>query len=264
MDPASQTTENAPATIASHGGTENENAVPAAPTAEHGLSAAADNPSNATVPVPPVGSKLEDTAGVFTPSAKSREYQLMNMITGARKSPSQVASPVKIRREVIDVPLFKTPPKARFWRSRPDVEPICYELLKCRRDGKMDEEFYLIPDPELLEELKADLYVGGQLATFRLTLIVDPKGAYGFCCVPWTSDNEWHESARDNLAKLETSWGRIEGGEKGYNALIAIDDLGNPQWPAEDDNVLLLKAFRNRMITSHDHPVLKYLRGIAQ
>jgi hypothetical protein len=48
-----------------------------------------------------------------------------------------------------------------------------------------------------------------------------------------------------------------------YDVFEAAADYGEPEWPSLDFWGLIRIAFRDRLINSADHPVVKRLRGLT-
>ena len=69
-----------------------------------------------------------------------------------------------------------------------------------------------------------------------------------------------HEAAR----RAEDSWIRVVSNRaiNGYDVYEAASALGEPEWPEGVTFEMVLRiAFRERFITSLDHPILRKLRG---
>ena len=75
--------------------------------------------------------------------------------------------------------------------------------------------------------------------------------------------NPWHESAQRAAETAKDHWVRIVANRSlgGYDVYTAQFQQ-EPQWPAESDDELIAVAFRGRMLTSVDHPVVLRLRGL--
>jgi hypothetical protein len=75
--------------------------------------------------------------------------------------------------------------------------------------------------------------------------------------------NEWHRSAQDAAEHAMQGWVRVVANRSlgAYEIIRAPAKLPDPEWPAYSFNDLLRIAFRDRVISSFDHPVLKRLRG---
>jgi hypothetical protein len=75
--------------------------------------------------------------------------------------------------------------------------------------------------------------------------------------------NPWSESAR-RIAKIaETKWIRLKSNQVlgAYEHFEAASELPEPVWPDGDLKTFNKIAFKDRVITSFDHLVLKKLRG---
>jgi hypothetical protein len=75
--------------------------------------------------------------------------------------------------------------------------------------------------------------------------------------------NEWHRSLAEAAVRAMGCWLRVKadmalGAYAMYEASSTIPD---PIWPAETLTQLLEIGFRNRLVDSLDHPVIKRLRG---
>ena len=77
--------------------------------------------------------------------------------------------------------------------------------------------------------------------------------------------NPWTRSAIRAVELAKTHWVRLQSDMAlgAYRAETAIGIMDEPQWPDYDLAKLLEIAFRDRLIASLDHPVLKRLRGEA-
>ena len=74
---------------------------------------------------------------------------------------------------------------------------------------------------------------------------------------------EWHRSAHEAASRAVQAWIRIVPNMNlgGYDLHEAIGKIPEPEWPQHSFQDLLRIAFRERIIDSFDHPVLKRLRG---
>ena len=77
--------------------------------------------------------------------------------------------------------------------------------------------------------------------------------------------NEWWRSAREAAELAMTKWVRIKANMSlgAYEMFTAESVMQDPEWPDLTFAELLRIAFRDRIITSPDHPVVKRLRGLA-
>jgi hypothetical protein len=74
---------------------------------------------------------------------------------------------------------------------------------------------------------------------------------------------EWHRSANEAAERAMRVWIRITANMNlgAYDIFEATGKIPEPEWPAHTFQDLLRIAFRERIIDSFDHPVLKRLRG---
>lgn len=75
--------------------------------------------------------------------------------------------------------------------------------------------------------------------------------------------NSWHESALDAAERARTQWIRMKSDRSlgAYQIYEPLDKLSEPEWPDYPFQRILEVAFRDRHLTSLDHPVVKRLRG---
>jgi hypothetical protein len=85
---------------------------------------------------------------------------------------------------------------------------------------------------------------------------------------PDGKDMGWWKSLREHAKRAEKHWIRVYANHElgAYEVLEARDKLSEPEWPSPDEYPfwdLVKIAFRDYLITSLDHPVVKRLRGLA-
>jgi hypothetical protein len=75
--------------------------------------------------------------------------------------------------------------------------------------------------------------------------------------------NEWHRSAQEAAERARDHWIRVVAnmGLGAYEIMEAPGNYPDPEWPKYTFHELLRIGFRDRIINSFDHPVLKRLRG---
>jgi hypothetical protein len=83
-----------------------------------------------------------------------------------------------------------------------------------------------------------------------------------------TSDGkqmEWWRSMREAAELAMQQWLRIKANMSlgAYEMFVAESAMSEPVWPEATYQDLIRLAFRDRLITSVDHPVIKRLRGLA-
>jgi hypothetical protein len=83
---------------------------------------------------------------------------------------------------------------------------------------------------------------------------------------PEEKQNDWWRSAREAAEKGMKVWIRIDSNKNlgAYEIREATSPtLGEPVWPNLSYQELIRLAFRDHLIDSLDHPVIKRLRGLA-
>lgn len=75
--------------------------------------------------------------------------------------------------------------------------------------------------------------------------------------------NEWHQSALKAATIAMDHWVRVSANQaaKGYDVAKSQAKLDEPKWPDVTFEEMFKIAFKDRYITSMEHPVLKELRG---
>jgi hypothetical protein len=77
--------------------------------------------------------------------------------------------------------------------------------------------------------------------------------------------NEAHRSAAEAAERAATCWTRIQWNNslKAYEMFEAPGRIPDPEWPDVPMQELIRIGFRDRLIESFDHPVIKQLLGLA-
>lgn len=167
-----------------------------------------------------------------------------------RKSLShQEGAPAKAAQKI----MVDRPDPQQFYRSYHVAEPFHASLLNI----KHTKERYLVA-PSLEQELE------GEFLLYTLVPFINREGEITLWPVTG-KPGSWRESALAVANEACKRWVRIRTNfeQSAYEALPAASDLGEPQWPQGkiiDDFVQ--EAFKEHLITSLDHPVVKTLRGV--
>jgi hypothetical protein len=76
---------------------------------------------------------------------------------------------------------------------------------------------------------------------------------------------EWWRSMREAAELAMTQWVRTKANMSlgAYEMFVAESAMSEPTWPEATYQDLIRLAFRDRLISSLDHPVIKRLRGLA-
>lgn len=75
----------------------------------------------------------------------------------------------------------------------------------------------------------------------------------------------WAETARQAAELGKTRWVRLapDMGLGGYRIFMAEGSLSDPEWPDKPLNEIMQISFRDRIVDSENHPVIRRLRGLA-
>lgn len=143
-------------------------------------------------------------------------------------------------------------PKRMFFRTHRDFRPEL-QLIETA-----DKSLYL-PAPQVLQEIDGELFLKEKV----LVLYITSKDDLGIWPISADSSDSWTESAHDLVEAAEERWFRLEsnGTTKTYEGVPPHSDLGEPNWPIIEPEVLFEEAFKRRFVDSLDHPVLKELYG---
>lgn len=76
---------------------------------------------------------------------------------------------------------------------------------------------------------------------------------------------EWHRSMREAAETGMDKWTRVKANRSlgAYEITTAESTMVDPVWPEVSFQELIRLAFRDRLITTTDHPVIKRLRGLG-
>lgn len=127
-------------------------------------------------------------------------------------------------------------------------------------EDKEAREQYLV-DPSVAQEL------GGLVRPVLLCAAIDRQNNPFLIPVPLPGEdgsrNPWHESLAQAVEHSKKVWLRISANMRvgAYDVYVAEGSLPEPEWPAHDMEALVQVAFRGKIITSLDHPVVQSMLG---
>jgi hypothetical protein len=165
---------------------------------------------------------------------------------------------VPVKKLLTTIPVRK-PGKQTFFRVHSD--PANREVFPII-DLKDDREEYIVIRP-LVPELATEI------VHKQLCLAITRQGTVFFLPLrlpgPDGKDMEWWRSLREHAERAQTRWLRVVPNHDlgAYEAMQAGGNLGDPEWPNLDYWSLIRIAFKECLITSLDHPVVRRLRGLA-
>jgi hypothetical protein len=159
--------------------------------------------------------------------------------------------------EIITTVLVDKPSKKDFVRFHPGPD---YRFVGAMLIDGSDDGWHLVTRSvaqALLDDIVVVILHLGITQSGRVFITpVQMPGADGH-------RNPWHESRAKAVAVAETRWVRIIADKNfgGYRVRDANGRLAEPIWPKESFNDLLKLAFRGRVISTLDHPVVRKLQG---
>jgi hypothetical protein len=169
--------------------------------------------------------------------------------------PQDFVANLGVKKLLVQVPVTK-PRKGWFVRTRSGDEwrlPVAMIMLK-----DVNESY--VVHPSLAANLPADV------VHFVLVTAITRDGALFLwpLRVPNLSRQDpWADSAMAACAHAETRWLRVDAGAGAYGVSVATAAIPEPEWPEESLEQLFRLAFRDRVIESIDHPVIRRLKGAA-
>ncbi len=164
-----------------------------------------------------------------------------------------------VRELLVSIP-YRKPSKEQFVRVHPDPAFRCNGGLIELKDD--DSESYWV-DRSLWPHL-------GDEPTFGCRLVVTAMTRQG-CPFIWglrlpATENkvpDWVSIPLEAAKAAETKWTKLYWDQAQRRHRIKVSDYlaDEPQWPTQAFSELLRLAFKDRVVTSLDHPILKRLRG---
>jgi len=178
-------------------------------------------------------------------------------IASLRLNPSFLET-AGVKKLLTTVPARKPSPQD-FIRVHPAPE---YRENFAMIDLKDDREDYLVR-PEVLQEL------AGEVVFKTVFTAVNRQGVVFLWPIRLPASdnrkNEWPRSAREAAEMAMTRWVRVKANMSlgAYEITVAESAMADPIWPELSYQELVRIAYRDRMVTTIDHPVVKRLRGLA-
>lgn len=149
------------------------------------------------------------------------------------------------------------PKKVQFFRTHSSGEMTFPAMML---ENKEARESYLVL-PEVAQEISE------LVRPVMLHTAIDRQNNVFLIPVPLPGEdgtrNPWHESLAQAVEHAKRKWIRITANIHvgGYDVYEAEADLPEPEWPAHDIDELVRVAFRGKIISSLDHPIVQSLLG---
>ena len=218
------------------------------------------NPSRST---PMTTTTTSATAATATtqaaPTALAPSSQPLASASAALKSlrlPPNYGATLGVKKLLTLVPVGK-PKKPQFFRTHAAPEMTFAAMLLEQKESR--ESYVVLPDvAQEISEL---------VRPVQLHAAIDRQNNVFLIPVPLPGEdgtrNPWHESLAQAVEYAKLKWLRITANMHagGYDVYEAEGALPEPEWPAHDIDTLVEVAFRGKIITSLDHPVIQNLLG---
>ena len=157
-----------------------------------------------------------------------------------------------VKKVLATVPVGK-PTKDRFFRTHTSPSWVFPTWIL---ENKAARETYIV-SPEVASVL------GDLVRPVELYAVIDRQNNPYLVPIPLPGPNgvrnSWHESLLQAVLPARLVWLRISANMdlKGYDIFEAAANLPEPIWPETTMDELLEVAFRGRIITGVDHPVVQ-------
>jgi hypothetical protein len=155
----------------------------------------------------------------------------------------------------------------------PVRKPSAQDFNRVRKESEYRENFPIIELKDEREEyiVTAALVpeLAGEFVNKTLYTAINRQGTVFFWPVrlpsPDGKDLDWWRSGRQAAELAMESWIRVKANMNlgAYDIWKAVDKIPEPEWPDVGFWELIKLAFRDHLITTIDHPVIKRLRGRA-
>jgi hypothetical protein len=165
---------------------------------------------------------------------------------------------IAVQKQIARIAVRK-PHYQEFFRTHPEPG---FRFDTALIELKADRECFLLA-PALRPEL------GDECRIVRLYTTLSQGGALFLWPVPLPGpdgrQNSWHQTAHHAAEEAKRAWTRIRANQEvgEYDIFLAGGNLPEPEWPSMTFQEILRKAFKDNLISSVDHPVVRKLRGLA-
>jgi len=189
-----------------------------------------------------------------------------------REAPSSVPDPFDLGNLRLSQSFTETAGVKKLLTIVPVRKPNPQDWVRVHPGSEYRENFPLIELKDEREEyvVAASLVpeLVGEFVSKTLYTTVNRQGVVSLWPVrlpdPDGREMEWHRSAREAAELATTRWVRCKANRSlgAYDILQVEACIAEPTWPDLTFQEVIRIAFRDRLITSMDHPVIKRLRGL--
>lgn len=226
---------------------------------------AADTPNTDEVPHNPKPSGKSKTKSSNTidrstamPSQTTPQQPASTDATDLKslRLPANYGATLGVKKLLTSVPVGK-PRKPQFFRTHASDEMTFAAMLLEQKESR--ESYVVVPEvaQEITELVRPVL----------LHAAIDRQNNIFLIPVPLPGEdgtrNPWYESLAQAVEHAKLKWLRISANMSvgGYDVYEAAASLSEPEWPEHSIDELVQVAFRGKIITSMDHPVVQSLLG---
>ena len=174
----------------------------------------------------------------------------------ALRLPANYGATLGVKKLLTTVPVGK-PKKPQFFRTNASDEMTFGAMFLEQKEAR---ESYLV-QPDVAQEISE------LVRPVMLHAAIDRQNNVFLIPVPLPGEggtrNPWHESLAQAVELAKLKWLRVTANMHtgSYDVYEAEGALPEPEWPAHAINALVEVAFRGKIITSLDHPVVQSLLG---
>ena len=155
----------------------------------------------------------------------------------------------------------------------PVRKPIRREFVRVHPGGEMQIEIGIFDDREereiffVVPELREELL--GEIKPVLLATAINRQSVLFLWPVQLPDEggrrSAWAETAHEAYQRAKTTWVKLDADMSlgAYRIYEAMGQLPEPVWPDKPLPELLKLGFKDRIIDSADHPVIKRLRGLT-
>ncbi|MBM3396552.1 MAG: hypothetical protein FJY37_18385 [Betaproteobacteria bacterium] len=174
----------------------------------------------------------------------------------ALRLPANYGATLGVKKLLTTVPVSK-PKKPQFFRTH-SADSMTFAAMFLEQ--KETRESYVVL-PNVAQEISE------LVRPVMLHAAIDRQNNVFLIPVPLPDEagtrNPWHESLAQAVELAKLKWLRITSNMHtgSYDVYEAQAELPEPDWPAHSIDALVEVAFRGKIITSLDHPVVQSLLG---
>lgn len=174
----------------------------------------------------------------------------------ALRLPANYGATLGVKKLLTAVPVSK-PKRPQFFRTHLADEMTFAAMFLEQKETR--DSYVVMPDiAQEISEL---------VRPVMLHTAIDRQNNVFLVPVPLPGDsgirNPWHESLAQAMEHAKRKWLRISANMHtgSYDVYVAEGSLAEPEWPEHGIDALVEVAFRGKIITSLDHPVVQSLLG---